>query len=638
MLIKIGDTWYRKDGLALVAVDAPNPAPAAGEYVEGDTLAAELDALDAAALDSKVTELVGAYADARKAAIEGGTAELETAKAAQLPAMIAGLIRTQRVAALAELEELENATPPNPSATPPAPAPAPAPAAGDPDPELEELEVPDDLSGLPEADLATVAAAAKILAARKGADPAGALARFLPGAAPAGRPGLVVPSAPFVAAAGRASVAAGGAMGDDLIAEEFRRYARSARNNRAGSSEVIGSFLMYGEQPTLVASATADGKQVEKAMLTGDFHSRRAGSRGVVAAGEDRCGPNDVRREIPDCGDVSSPLLNALESYPAPHCKLEYYRDITLASVADGITVWDETARDAYQDALTAWKADPSDPQLFADLKAAEKTCAMAGCAVSATVTMLPIAACLEYPNDLEYCSPESIRAYRRALNRLFIRERTSNMLAVMESLSIGVTVNAAAAPFISQTPVYAATTVDVRAGALSVLDIVLSSLKPRGVMAERVTEGNYSVIIPYGLQLALELDDRLAQGKAMIAEALGVNVITTLDTATGTALPFGALPAVGSTNAFSTLRLPDDWDLILCDLDDFFEISRPDIELGAQMTPDSARGNMVFGGFMESFAGYGKDGCHPSWVISLTNLAYNGARPGKFTPVAFGL
>lgn len=652
MLIRIGEVWYRKDGLTLVAVDAPETVPAEGAFIDGDKLAAELDGLTAEELDTKVTELVGAYADARQAAISGGTAELEAAKAAQVPAMIAGLIKTQRVSALAELDDLapEGAagTPPNAPAVPKEPAAPAAPAAtptdppaGDPapaaDPDDEPVVVPDDLSGLPEGDLATVAAAARILARTRGTDPAAALTKFLPGGAPAARTASApVPVAPFVAAAGRVSVSAGAAMGDDLIAEEFRRYARGARNGRAASSEVIGSFLMYGDQPALVASAAPEGEK--KSTLSGDFHQRRAGARGVIAAAPDRCGPNDVRREIPDCGDLSSPLLGALQSYPAPHCKLEYYQDISIASVADGITTWDEAARDAYQDALDLWRATPDDPQLFADLKAAEKTCAIAGCATSATVTMLPIAACLEYPSDLEYCSPESIRAYRRALNRLFLRERTSNMLAVIETLSIGVTVDAAAAPFISALPIFDGTditnTLDVQVGAMSVLDIVLSTLKPHGVMAERVTEGNYTAILPYGLQLALELDGRLAEGVSAIRDALGVNVITTLDTATGTALPFGALPAVGSSNAFSTLRLPSDWDIILADLDDFFEISRPDIELGAQMTPESARGNMVFGGFMESFAGYGKDGCHPSWSISLSNLVYNGVRVDRMSPV----
>lgn len=629
--IKIGDQWFRRDGFNLVATDAPADLETVDVFDATD-LAAELDALDVAGVTERTGELVATYETARTAATAGDNGALQAAQEAMLPAMVATQLKNDRLAAVADLGE--------PPAEDDADADADPEASTDDDASgdasdddaanddegsvLDGIVIPNDassLADLPAGDLATVAAAAKIMAKRNGSPDA--FASLMPGGAPAGGAPARAETAALIAGGGnRAGLGAGTAMDEAGYVESLQRFARGAAGGRV-SSEIIGRYEQFGPSPALVASA----KPGEASVLSGDFHARRAGHHGIVAAAPDRCGPSDVRREIPDCGDISSPLLNALQSYPAPHCKLEYYRDITLASVSDGITVWDTTARDAYQAALDTFRATPNATNLAA-LKAAEKTCTIAGCAPTAEVTMLPIAACLEYPTDLEYCSPESIRAYRRALQRLFVRERASNMLAVVQTLSSTVTVDAAAAPFVNTE----ASAVQLGAGA--VVDYVISALKSQGVVAERVTEGNYSAILPYGLQMALELDGRLAWGIEQIENALGVPVITAMDTATGTALPYGAVPAAGSTTAFSALRFPTDWDIFVLDLDDFFEISRPDIEVGAQITPETIRGNMVFGGFMESSAGYGKDGCHPAWHIQFSNLVYNGARPDRMNPV----
>lgn len=631
-LVRIGDRWFDRQGFSLTPTTAPENIETA-EFFDATSMAAELDALGVDSMNDKVNAQVAAYEDARQATKSGGTAELKAAHEAQLPAAIGTFLRTERHTAMESLGDAPEAVKPN---TPEPPPETPASGgdeggddsdAGDGADAGEEggddapVEVPNDLSGLDAAQLQGAMAAAAMFSRKDGVSPSQMFNAFLPEAPKTEETAPATEAAVFVAAANK-SVQAGAAMTDMQLAEEISRWARGAKAGRSASSEVLGSYLMYGQSPTLVASG--DGKGVIDAGELADFHQRRAGHHGITAAAPDRCGPNDVRRTVPDCGDTSSPLLNALQSYPAPHCKLEYYRDISLASVSDGITVWDSTARTAYQTALDDWRATPNATNLAA-LKAAEKQCAIAGCPTTDEVEMLPIAACLEYPNDLEYCSPESIRAHRRALDRLFVRERTANMLAVVATLSATVTADAAAAPFVN------AETDAVQLGARAVVDYICRSLKPLGVTAERTTQGNYSLIVPYGLQAMLELDDELAWGMDRMGDAFGVNnVITTLDVATGGSQPYGAVPAAGSTTAFTALRAPTDWDLYMLDLDDFFEISRPDIELGAQVTPETIRGNMVFGGFMESFAGYGKDGCHPSWVISLSNLVYNGARPDR--------
>lgn len=668
MLIKIGAEWFTLEGVNLVAANDPEVAPEEGTFLDATELAAEFDGLtfdpetSSGPLFDKTNELLAEYETARLAARKGGVEELAAAKAAQAPAVVANHLRSQRVAEIAALSDPAlMATPANPSVEEEAPeAPvADAPAekktkvkpSSDDDFDISDIEIPADLSTLDVSDLQVLTAAAKIIGKATGKSSVEAFSSLMPGASPitaGGKSAARKPSAELYASANKNSVTAGASINDEQSADEIQRWARAAKSGRGPTSMTVGNYMMYGDAPAMVAGGATKGEKVEAGGLLdinrAGFHGLsledRQGAKAVTAAAPARCGPSDVRREIPDTGDMSSPLLDALQTYPAPHCELEYYRDISIAAVADGINVWDAAARADFQSARDAWLASvaagdaPStQAAAFATMKATEKACATAGCAPTDTVTMLSIAACLEYPTDLEYCSPQSIRAYRRALARLFLRERTANMLAVLETYTATVTVDASIAPFVNTEAA------PVQIGASSVADMVISTLKPQGVMAERVTAGNYSVIIPYGLQLALELDGRLAEGERAISSIFGgANVITTLDTATGTALPFGAVPAMGSTNAFSTLRLPSDWDIHLVDLDDFFEISRPDIEVGAQITPETIKGNMVFGGFMESTAGYGKDGTHPAWTIAMSNLVYNGVRVDRMAPVGFGI
>lgn len=655
-LYKLGDAWFVLEGWKLTPVDAPAEPPAEGTFVDGDALVTEVGGLktleDVAA---KTNDLVADYNTLRTEA-GADPSKLEAARSAKELAAIATHLHADRAAALAELGEApEAATPPNKAADDGGEGDkdgdskegdADGGDAGDADGDGEggdagdgdgeTVEVPDDVSSIA-GDLVAVSAAAAAL--RGGDDPAAVLANLLPGAAP--KP---AGEAPGEQAVMTASAGLGYEIGQEMslqdIAAAHRRWAGGVSKGRSGaSSTTIGTFHLFGPEPQLAVSASAvdnsSNRKVEAGQLA-EFHERRAGSRAIVAAAPERCGPPDVRREIKYAGDDTSPLLGMLESYPAPHCELEYYRDITLSDVADGVGIWDTAARDAYQNALDAWRADPTAANLAA-LKAAEKQCAIAGCPPTDTVDMLPIYACLEYPTDLEYCSPEAIRAYMRTLNRAWIRERSSNFLAVLATKSARITVDASAAPFVNTNEFdFDGSTAAVQLGATAVIDYVMSTIMGMGVMAERITSANYTAVMPYGLQRLLEFDNRLAEGVSALSDALGgIRVVTTLDTATGTALPWSSVPTQdGSAVDFTTILPPTDWDLAVFDPDDWFAISRPDIELGAQITPETIKGNMVFGGFMESHEGYGKDGAHPSWTIGLSNLVYNGARPGKMRPV----
>lgn len=646
MLFKINGQWYKADGFNLVKVDAPTDENV--EFFDGDAVAGELDGHDDPG--GRNTELVKAYKDALEIARKpGATAEQKTAaRAAFNAAVVSNHVVAETAAIMESLPDApEAATPPNKPAE--KPDEKPDENADDDDGDDDEtppgdgdggddVQVPDDLSGLPEADALVVSAAAAILR-RRGSNPAESFANLMPGRSPSGGGRTAVAEqAVFTAGAGH-GFEVGAKLDDGDIADAFRRYGQGMLGGRVANSVTVGNWQIFGAEPNLAVSADAAKSAGRAPVKAGaDFHERRAHKlSSVQAAAPDRCGPSDVRREINYAGDTSSPLLNLIDQYPAPHCKLEVYKDLTLAQVADGITIWTEAARTDYQDALDTWRTTPNATN-YAALKAAEKVCTIAGCLPIETVTMLPIAACLIYPNDLEYCSPESIRAWMRTLERAWLRERAANFLSVIATKSARVTVDASAAPFVNTE------TNPIQLGALAVADYVITSLLQMGVMAERVTEGNYVAAMPFGLERMLRLDARLSPDTVdevadqMSAALGGIRVVTSLDTATGVGLPWATVPTQdGSAVAFSTILPPTDWEMALFDPDDFFAISRPNIELGAQMTPETVPGNMVFGGFMESFEGYGKDGAHPSWTIAFSNFKYNGARADRISPIGLG-
>lgn len=193
---------------------------------------------------------------------------------------------------------------------------------------------------------------------------------------------------------------------------------------------------------------------------------------------------------------------------------------------------------------------------------------------------------------------------------------------------------DAAASPFVHN---------GVQLDAACVVDRVLCELLPQGTMAERLTGGNYTAIIPDGMAKALNLGNRQAchAFESEFKSITGVaRVVTSLDVAATAedlcpAGPYPEIPKKGSTVTFDDVRLPKNWNVQFVDTDDFFQLSRPDITVGAEITHDSVKGNYVAHEFQETFVGYGKDGCHPSWNLNFMNLCYNGVRVGCVEPEA---
>lgn len=650
MLIRLNGKYYTLDGLTLVEATAPETEPAEGEFYDGDALAAELDELALADLKGKAAEHADTYNKAVAAAKTGNRADLDAAKALAFPSAIAAMLTDERAAGVESLggtadgedgegsEDGEGEGSEGEGGE----GEGSEDAAGTDGEGSEDGDGDDgdggaapDLDGLSDEQKQLVTAAANILKGGGSASDLGTGNVNDPRkggnrAAPALRKAAVMTANASTGVADR-----GAAIDDEAFAEILGEAARDLKGGRGRTSLGLAKYDMFGPQSNVV-TASAGAPEGVVGDMTLDFRKARRAkhdanfAQAMQAAADDSCGLGDQRREVKDCGDMSSDLLNIVELYPAPHCELTYHvNDMSIADIEVG--VWTPEKEQAYCDALDAWrmavKAGEATADLYAALKAAEKQCFSPNCLAKDTVTWLPTYICFDWPESLEQCSPETARLFRRLAERAFIRAQVGNFLAYLSSTAKTVNVDASAAPF--------ANAAGEQLDASCVVDYVLSSLEPLGVMAERVTSGNYALIAPYGMTRLLEAGSRRAETAMSDLSSIfgGINVLSSIDMPTGITDPYAALPAAAECD-FTDLLPPTDWSVLLVDLDDYFRIGRPNVELGAQMTPESIKGgNRVFGGFQEAFHGYGKDGCHPAWEINLSNLCYTGAKVAGISP-----
>lgn len=642
-LIRLGGLWYQIEGFNLVLVDTPETEPAEGSFIDGDALAGDLNGVDdITEVRAAVAATISEYEQARTEA--GTSREALNALRGQVPTVAVAnhiLLAAEADAAATggELPTVEGVEPAAGEGGDGGDAGDPPVAGGD----GADGDEGDENEGGAEGaagDITPemVAAAARLLSP-------GALANSGNVTGPSGQ------AAPErqreIAHVIAASAASGSdAMSDAALGEAMTR----AGSQLAGSGGRInlGRYESFGSAPDLVVQAAAGeggvhqpspifrrARQILRMPETEKLAVRAAAIKADASADATACTIADQRRDIADCGDMSTGLLGLFEVYPSPHCVLEYYvNDASLADAADGITVWNKERADAYAAArlayLQALRATPAVPAdiaaAHATMKAAEKQCAEPKCIDRQPVTWTPIVACMAWPESLEYCSPETVRLFRRTMQRAFLREQNAAMLAYLASTAINVTVNAGDAPFTNAN--------GEALDAALVIDHVITVITSLGVVAERQTAGNYTAIIPWGLSRLLDMSERKAEQFRDLADALGVRTLAAIDFTAALTSPWPSLPAVGDTVDFAAdIGTPSDWEILLIDPDDYFVVQRPDIEVAAQMTPDSSLGNYIFGGLQETFQGYGKDGCHPTWRFEFSNLCFNGARVAGISP-----
>ena len=647
------------------------PAPEGATVHEMDALVAETSTIELPALQARVTEARTAFQTLLSTAQTTGLdADMDASEQALIPYLVMSEAADKRIARMNALPDPPADPPPAPPADPNAP---PADPPADPnapaDPPVTSVDI--DLVVGEDGVVTPVAVLANGVRAPVNwsggttfnRDPASLISGAPPangggGPAPAPVPAQPRRAARMVAASAFTNgaeehITVGQDITDAHIAEQFSSYLSNNAGNQ--SSGLMPAGVKFGsyriDAPGVNPANTIDLAQSRQIVhANGITNADRARARVQASATGDCPVVPTQRTEIPDCRTMFDPLADEFEEYSAPTCELEYYRELPL--VTQGMTVWDDERRKKFCEARDAWYGSIADGEPKAELHAAmlalQKQCYVPGCVPKSKVRMLSIAACMEWPEELEACNEQLISAARRSLQTAFIRERNKYRLAQIDSFSHWVNIDVAdpACGF--------ANAAGEQLGAIPVLEEIVQTLTCSGQFNDRTTAGDYTVAIPAGMAKILGWDNRRAchEGREELASLLTsafegdatFTIKSMLDLASDETSPFPtpSFPTeensgLGAANAteYAAWKFGCDYRIRIYDRSDFFALRRPSIGFGAQVTPAYAKSNWVFGMFQETHEGLGKDGCHKAFTINLKNLMWTGARIGCMAPLA---
>ena len=736
--VRIGDTVYRlaknADGARILeAIDVPEGEDAPEADIDGDELLASLGDKNWDDLVTARTEAHATWTEARKAIQDGSTdvAPLQDAalRFLVIDTHVSEVAEARDAADIGEVEAVVMPNPPTPVPDPPADKPDKSKKGKDTeteDPPAEDTDTeaaiePDEVIEVEEVELdeAELNKMAELVAARL--SPVAADGRPMPmflkdsgpftrqqlrdGAhdAPAPAGPTVREPAPLVASAGATTLRPSEIIAtDDDFLGVLQEWESAHRDVEKQERTVLAHYQLFpddeglppldSQAPNSFAAVRANGRDLN---FPHRPHIHADGSTCDTCVRE-----QDFRRGIPDASFGIPSMEDLFEVYPSQHCNLEYYRALSLSAIDAGITNWDAArqaaycaARDAYYAALRA--GAPVDPQLYVDMKALEKDCAIPSCVPTDKVQPEGMAACLRYSLEMQHCNPEIIPVYREALMRWYTLRKNMRIMQMMDRYAIPLNVDSRATPFVN--------VAGDPLGASVVVCEVIEQLLAAGQMAEFIQEGNYTILAQFGFNQFLDSDQKKrAHGEMQsFASMVGLPMITTF-----TEVPVAPVPALagesnpgpvgtlaeqqaalGGTWSFgpgslppnvqnggptgvggytgdgngatgnaggpvageaaywndasgvwSSLQWPDTWTVRLVDMNDYFMVRRPSIRVGGQATPnttehDDLLGNMLFDLFVEDFFGVGKDGLSPSWTVHFGGLCNNGARVDAISP-----
>ncbi len=403
----------------------------------------------------------------------------------------------------------------------------------------------------------------------------------------------------------------------------------------------------------------------------------------VVTASGEPCDETETRRRLPDCDNNEQSLIRRIETYTATHCELDYWRDISLDDVKNGVTLWSKERNQQMCDALetlqTLLSADPIDPTAIANQKAIvaslEKKAVTVGCIPKAPpVSPIGIAVAHNFSIEREACLPEAIRLYKRKLGLAMERSLNSFWLAMVSYFSRPYNIDLADAstPFATSQGQF---------DSLFALQRIVKAAKSLNLAKERRDMGNHIVVMHESLLNEIACGDRQSCDKTLLAlndyfdfpvvsipdweaprdpatgmidasqicapgplATLGANgqepnlplSQAMLDEAGGpftAAQPAGWEKATVGTVANAGLKPPTNHRIYIYDENDFFVVGRGDVSTQARITPESALRNWFSTEMMETFVGVGKDGCRDSFYIDVFNTCFNGVRSACMLP-----
>ncbi len=387
--------------------------------------------------------------------------------------------------------------------------------------------------------------------------------------------------------------------GENLLAESWNRIHRQAVGAAAGVKQTFATIQRHEGKEAVSSRKSA----IENTILMSQPKDK-SNALAALTAAACYCGPNEVDKSIDSQGCDERPFAAEFRSVPFAG-PFDYVKEMNLADVQNGVTLWDCVD----QTAVTA--ANP----------ATWKPCVTLDCGDAVTVTPYAIPACGLFSIFQQLSHPELVDDF---INKLGIYyARLAEQALINKVIADNTTLT------------YSPT----GQGLLNQLSGALGHLGAIGGYTRRLCfDQTYTLFVPPGFLTALIADEhrrgfsRGANRADILAQisALGVSkIVEMLDLGTEAEAELltasGVHIAPGTTVALDICNLPPKWIVHLVPTDAYVRGESTLVEAGFQRDAELLRQNMVqyfFEGheFIEK-----RDDQVPGWNIELGGAATGG-------------
>ena len=392
----------------------------------------------------------------------------------------------------------------------------------------------------------------------------------------------------------------------DKMTTDMRKFVRQMVNGNVRHEERHSFATLRRETDQVVR----EGQNVNAAIQAAI--AGRADGSDRTAAGC-FCGPDDAITAIKQCGETNRPLSDTLPTLTASG-DVRYVRQIDLNDALTGVTEW--TCADQ---ALV-------DPEVVATWK----PCYELECEDEQTSSMYAVTACASFSTQQMIGNPALVDNLQHVMEVAY--NKTAELLVYNRLLAL------------SSQYTYGLATTGYGASAqlLSVVGYGLEMIRA----ALRESDPGYTLVLPAGLIERVVTDGTIRgfgdyRSRDDILDrldAIGVtSVVELVDEITGVPAPLAhPVPVAPGGPAIAAPAQPLEQQILLYRPEDFVLGVGPDIDLGAQRSPELARQNKLQW-FTESFEFVEKVGCAPA-LSFIAPFCQSGVRPalgeGESCPV----
>ncbi len=387
--------------------------------------------------------------------------------------------------------------------------------------------------------------------------------------------------------------------GESLVAASWDRIHRIASGAQAGVRQTFGTIARHSGEKAL----TPRNSPIDNTMLMRNAKIGMAEMVGLTAAAC-YCGPNEVDKSIDSRGLDDRPIAASLATMPFTG-PFDYVRDMDVADVQSGVTLWDCTAQESVVAATpNTWKP-----------------CVVLDCGDSVTVTPYAIPACGLFSTFQQLSHPELVDDFINKIGIAYARLADQALIDKIRADNTELTYNPA------------------EQGLLNQLTGAIAHLASVAGYTRRLTwDQSYTLYVPMGMLTALVADEHrrgFTRGdtKEMIVsqiKALGVrDIVEMLDVDTtaepGILAAYATIIDPGNVVALDLCEVPGEWTIHLVPTDSYVRGESTLVEAGFERDTNLVRQNMVqyfFEGheFIEK-----RTPDVPGWTITLGGIASGG-------------